>query len=211
MRTVLNQAFAVTMLAAWSTPIFAAPKMVPEEGAVQIILLRQADVHKDLKLTPAEIKKIDDFADKQWAKAQEIGREGEPERDREFAEMTKENERFIDGVLTKPQRQRLDEITLQVAGLLWVTRPGVASKLELTDEQKQKAAQLQKTARQETEELLHATKDEQKEEKLSELRRTSRERLMTLLTDAQEAKWRQMTGQPFRGEIRFTSTKRERK
>ena len=52
MRTALNQALALTLLAAWSTPIFAAPKMVPEEGAVQIILLRQADVHKDLKLTP---------------------------------------------------------------------------------------------------------------------------------------------------------------
>lgn len=208
MRTFILPAFALAVVAASTAPAYCGTKLVPEEGAVQVILLRQEAVHEDLKLTPQEIQKIDEFCDKQWAKAQKIADLNESERDKKFEEMTKENEQFIDQTLTKEQRKRLDEITLQVAGLLWVTRDEVASKLDLSDEQKQKAKQLQQTARNETEELLHATKAEQKQEELRELRRTSRERLMTLLTADQKEKWREMTGKPLRGELQFTANKR---
>lgn len=208
MRTFILPAFALAVVAASTAPAYCGTKLVPEEGAVQVILLRQEAVHEDLKLTPQEIQKIDEFCDKQWAKAQKIADLNESERDKKFEEMTRENEQFIDQTLTKEQRKRLDEITLQVAGLLWVTRDEVASKLDLSDEQKQKAKQLQQTARNETEELLHATKPEQKQEELRELRRTSRERLMTLLTADQKEKWREMTGKPLRGELQFTANKR---
>jgi len=208
MRTFIMPAFALAVVAVSTAPAYCGTKLVPEEGAVQVILLRQEAVHEDLKLTPQEIQKIDEFCDKQWAKAKKIADLNESERDKKFEEMTRENEQFIDQTLTKEQRKRLDEITLQVAGLLWVTRDEVASKLDLSDEQKQKARQLQQTARNETEELLHATKAEQKQEELRELRRTSRERLMTLLTADQKEKWREMTGKPLRGELQFKSKKR---
>lgn len=208
MRTFIMPAFTLAVVAASTAPAYCGTKLVPEEGAVQVILLRQQAVHEDLQLTPQEIQKIDEFCDKQWAKAQKIADLNESERDKQFEEMTRENEQFIDRTLTKEQRMRLDEITLQVAGLLWVTRDEVASKLELSDEQKQKARQLQQTARNETEELLHATKAEQKQEELRELRRTSRERLMSLLTADQKEKWREMTGKPLRGELQFTAKKR---
>ena len=70
--------------------------------------------------------------------------------------MTKEDEKFLDEVLTPAQHKRLDQITLQVAGLLWIRRPDVAAKLKLTDEQKKKAALYQEEARKEMEELLHS-------------------------------------------------------
>ena len=92
---------------------------------------------------------------------------------------------------------------MQTAGLLWVTRPEIAKELNLSSDQKKRAADLQQKARDEMEELIHVTKDEQKDEKLAELRKTSRERLMTLLTPEQKSKWKEMTGEPFKGEIRF--------
>lgn len=207
MRMFIISAVGLATLAVFASPAYSATKLVPEEGAIEIILLRQDAVRQDLQLTAEEAKKIDEFCDKQWTKAQEISELNESERDKKFAEMTKENERFISETLTKEQRKRLDEIMLQVAGLLWVTRPEVASRLELTAEQKKKAETMQQIARDETEQLLHATKDEQKDAKLRELRQTSRERLMTLLTDSQKTKWRQMTGQPLRGELRFAAGK----
>lgn len=207
MRMFIISAVGLATLAVFAPPAYSATKLVPEEGAIEIILLRQDAVRQDLQLTAEEAKKIDEFCDTQWTKAQEISELNESERDKTFAEMTKENERFISETLTKEQRKRLDEIMLQVAGLLWVTRPEVASRLELTAEQKKKAETMQQIARDETEQLLHATKDEQKDAKLRELRQTSRERLMSLLTDSQKTKWRQMTGQPLRGELQFAARK----
>lgn len=180
------------------------PKMVPEEGAVQIMLLRQQSVRDELKLTADETEKIHEFADRQWKKAQHVHTNLSPAEHRaQYEEMSKENDRFLDQILEPAQRKRLNQITLQVAGLMWVTRPEVASELQLTDDQKQKAKGLQQEARKEMHDLIHSTATDGRQEKLKELRMTSRKRLMELLTDEQESKWKEMAGAPFNGEFRF--------
>ncbi|HVC94487.1 MAG TPA: hypothetical protein VND64_12390 [Pirellulales bacterium] len=208
MRNFLKMAMAMTILVPLAGTVLGADKevkLVPEEGAVEVMLLRQSSVRKELKLTPDETKKIHEFTLKQWEKALEVSKLGEKERDKKFTDMAKENERFLEETLEKDQRTRLDQITLQVAGLLCVTRSDVASKLKLTADQKKRAATFQKEGRDEMEELIHATKDEEKQEKLAELRQTSRKRLLDLLTDEQESKWNEMTGKPFNGEILFAA------
>lgn len=112
---------------------------------------------------------------------------------------------FVSEVLSNDQKKRLDQILLQTAGLLCVTRPRVAKELKLSEEQKKRAAQMQQEARDEVEDLIHVTSDKQKDAKARELRETSDKRLMELLTDDQEAKWKELTGAPFRGEIRFAA------
>ncbi|HUY33493.1 MAG TPA: hypothetical protein VMV69_12150 [Pirellulales bacterium] len=212
MRSFFSLAFALTVLVPWTAPARAAEKevkLVPEEGAVEVMLLRQHSVRKELKLTDDEAEKIHKFTSQQWKKAQHVSALGEKERDRKFDEMTKENERFLEETLTKDQKKRLDQITLQVAGLLCVTRPHVASKLKLTSEQKKRAPQLQKEARDEMEELIHSTSDGEKQEKLSELRQTSKKRLLELLTDEQESEWKKMTGAPFKGDLHFDFSNEE--
>jgi Spy/CpxP family protein refolding chaperone len=198
-------AFVLAALAMSGTPARPAQqqRLVPEEGAVEIMLLRQESVQQDLKLTPTEAERIRVFASQQWKKAQEIDRLGADERRQRFTAMTRENEQFLGGVLQPEQRKRLNQIALQVAGLLWVTRPGVADELRLTEDQKAKARQLQETARREMRDLLETTTRENRSEKLKELRATSRKRLMDLLTDEQEAKWKEMTGPRFEGRLGF--------
>jgi hypothetical protein len=49
-----------------------------------------------------------------------------------------------------------------------------------------------------------------KEEKLRELRATSRKRLLELLTDEQETKWKEMTGEPFTGELNLDPTQEDK-
>ena len=39
--------------------------------------------------------------------------------------------------------------------------------------------------------------------KLAELRKTSRDRMLELLTDEQEITWAQLQGKPFKGEFQF--------
>ena len=167
------------------------------------MLLRQASVRDEIKLSHDEADKIHKYTSKQWKIAQEVSKLPPAERDKKFAAMTQENHRFIDQTITKEQRKRLQEIELQTAGLLLITRPEIAKKLNLTDEQKKRIQGMQKEGRQEMEDFIHATKPEDRKEKLVELRKTSRARMLELLTDDQEKTWAQLQGKPFKGELDF--------
>ena len=203
MKNLFKSACALTILALWAAPAGAAGKMVAEEGAVEIVLLRQQSIQKELRLSADEIEKIHKYAAQQWEKAQKVHELSGEERDKKFMEMSKENEKFVEKTLTKEQVTRLHEITLQTAGILCLTRPAVASKLKLTEDQKKKALQLQKEARREAEELVHATKKEDRRAKMRELQETSRKDILELLTDQQEVTWKDMTGVPFTGDLAF--------
>lgn len=205
MKTSFNLAAVLGLLAACVAPLSAAERMVPEEGALEVMLLREKSVREDLKLSHSEADRIHRHCDAQWRKVQEASQLPEAERDKKFEEMTKENDRFLDKTLKKDQRKRLQQIELQVAGLLCVDRPHIAAKLKLTDEQKTRADELQKEARDEMEELIHADPSEQKQEKLDELRATSRKRLLELLTDEQEKIWKELVGAPFQGKFQFAA------
>jgi hypothetical protein len=153
--------------------------------------------------TVDEVEKIHKYAAQQWEKAQKVHELKGEARDKKFKEMSKENEAFVEKTLTKDQLKRLHEITLQTAGILCLTRPAVASKLNLSEDQKKKAQQLQKEARREAEELVHATKKEERRNRMHELHETSRKDILKLLTDEQEITWKQMTGAPFTGDLAF--------
>jgi hypothetical protein len=198
---------ALAALIAWSVPTQAADekaKLVPEEGALQVVLLRHKAVRDELKLTHQEARKIHEFTEEQWKKAQQAEEQSDAsERDRRYAEMTRENERFLGELLTPDQKTRLDQVTLQVAGLLWIKQPHIAAALKLTEDQIKKAGQYQEEARKEMEELLHSTTRRDRHAELRKLHETSKKRLLDLLTDEQETKFHEMIGPPFKGELRF--------
>jgi len=195
------------LLAVGAAPAQARGKMVPEEEAVEVMLLLQPSVCKELNLSPDKRKKVEDFAEVQWKKAQALANLDEKERDQRFDEMTKENQRFLSEILSPDQKKRLDQIELQTASLLCVTRPDIAKELNLSEEQKKRAAQMQLEARDEEEQIIHETSEEQKDAKLHELEETCRKRFLELLTDEQEKKWQELIGPPFKGEIRFAEAK----
>jgi len=205
MRMLRNLTLALVALAVWAPP--ARPddsdKMVPEEGAIHLMLLRQKSVRDALKLNDDEAKQIKGHNDQQWRKAQEIHKLPADERTPKYAELSRDNERFLALVLEPAERKRLDEISLQVAGLLLATSPKVASQLGLTDEQKQRLKRHQQEARSEMADVLNSRTTEGRDAKLHELRGTSRKRLMDVLTDDQKAKWKEMTGVPFTGKFQY--------
>jgi hypothetical protein len=197
----------VTLMLAWLGPILAEEKLVPEEGATEVMLLLQPLVCDDLKLAKDKREKIHEFALAQWKKAQTANDLDADARDREFTAMAKENERFLDETLTARQRKRLNEILLQEAGLLCLTRPEIAEKLELTKEQQKKAAQLLQEANQEMEELIDSTNGELKEQGLQDLRAACQKRLQSLLSEKQKLKWKEMCGAPFQGKLFLTESR----
>jgi Spy/CpxP family protein refolding chaperone len=207
MRHLRMWTLALAALIAWCVPIRAAdeqPKLVPEEGAIELVLLRHKAVRDDLKLTHRETRKIHEFTEAQWNKALEAEKLADAkERDRRYHEMTKEDEKFLSEVLTPAQKKRLDQITLQVAGLLWIKRPEIISALKLTDEQREKAEQYRVESRKEIEEILHSTTERDRHAEVRKHRAAAKKRMLELLTDEQEAKYNELIGPPFLGELRF--------
>jgi len=200
-----NLTLALVALAVWAS--LARPDdsdaMTPEEGAVHVMLLRQKSVREALKLSDDEAKQIKAHNNQQWKKAQEIQKMSSDERHKRYEELAKDNERFIGQVLDPSERKRLDEISLQTAGLLLATSPKIASQLGLTDRQKDELKRHQKEARSEMAKVLHSRTTEGRDQKLHELRATSRKRLMDVLTDEQETRWKEMTGAPFSGTFQY--------
>jgi hypothetical protein len=99
------------------------------------------------------------------------------------------------------QRERLDQVTMQLTGLTQLTRPEVARALNLTEDQVQKFKQMQKEARKGLAELLSDRNREGRNEKFAKLREDTRGKIMAVLTDEQKEKVRELVGPPFRGAI----------
>lgn len=199
----------VAVLAVWTAGVLA-DHLVPEEGTVQVMLLRQKSVQDDLKLSEDQVRKIHHHAGGQWKKAQDVIKLDPKERKEKFAKMGEENEQFIKDTLSPAQHKRLHQITLQVAGAMWVTRPEIASELKLTGEQKKQARHLQHEARKEFEELLYSTKAEERREKHQAHCKACTAKIAKLLTDEQKAKWKELRGKPFKGEIQIDYPKAEK-
>lgn len=198
---------ALAALTVCAAVIYAADddeKIIAREDAIEVMLLRQPSVQRDLKITEGEGKKIHEFATRQWRKVRAMKDLSEGERTRKFEAMAKENEQFIKDTLKPEQRKRLNQIAMQVAGLLWVMRSDVAAELKLTDEQKQKIKDVHKEAHREAMDTLRSAGGAGvKEEKFNELRMANRKRLMTILTDEQKTKWKAMSGEKFTGQLHF--------
>jgi len=194
----------LAVCAAVARPADKDEAIVAREDAIEVILLRQSAVQHDLRITEGERKKIDEFATKQWQKVKQMKDLSEAERTRRFETMAKENQQFLKSTLKPEQQKRLNQIAMQVAGLLWVMRSDVASQLSLTEEQRGKIKNAHAEAEKDAKEALRSG-GEVRDEKFNELRTKSRHKLMSILTDAQKTKWKEMAGHKFDGKLAFSS------
>jgi hypothetical protein len=176
-------------------------KLIAQEGAIEIVLMRHKAVRDDLKLTDQQAAKVREFASKQWKRAQEVGGLPTDKQASTWKEMARQDEQFLRDTLSADQRMRLEQIGIQVAGLLWVTRPDVARKLNLTDEQKKKAREVRRTAHKEMQEAVYGGSDEGREARIRAQVKANRKRLMDLLTEEQRATWKRLAGPPFKGDL----------
>jgi len=203
MRTFLQLALVLAVPAGWLAAAEPAQRIIPEGTTVQLILLRQKSVQQELKLTDEDAKKIGEFTSKQHDAFKDLPKLGENEQKQKLAAMEKENKQFLADTLSAAQRKRLEQITMQLTGLMQLARPEVAKALDLTDEQQQKVKQFQKESRPALEEVIHAKNREARSEKLAKLRADNRRKIMGLLTDEQKAKVMELVGARFEGAIVF--------
>ncbi len=193
------------MILAVSALGFAEPQVpefaLPSDATVKLLLLRQKSVQEELKLTPELCTKIADYTEKEheaYLKSLKLNAE---EREKKFNELENEHEKFIADNLSEAQRKRLGQITMQVIGLRFLTRPKAAEALKLTPEQQEKFKKLHEEARRDLAVIVDAQTGEDKNEKLARLRADLDKKIEAILTDEQKDKARAHVGEPFKGKL----------
>jgi hypothetical protein len=179
----------------------AAEFSLPSDTTVRLLLLRQKSVQEELKLSDELCKKIVEFTNKEHEEFQKPLKSNGDEREKKLDGLDKEHEKFIADNLSEAQRKRLDQITMQVLGLRFLTRPKAAEVLKLSAEQQEKFKKLHEEARKELGAIFEAKDQEGKNEKLAKLRADIDKRVEDILTDQQKEIARSYVGEPFKGEI----------
>lgn len=169
-------------------------------------LLTQKSVQDELKLSDDQVKKVDEHMEKQRGGFAALRDLGDDERQQKMEERDKANQAAIAEILNPDQLKRFKQISLQQRGAQAFGDPEIAQALNLTSEQKDRIKAIQDAGLAEMRELFQAGDaggDRQElQKKGMDLRNASNEKAQAVLTTEQQAKWKEMTGEPFKGEIR---------
>ena len=168
----------------------------------RLMLLNQKSVQDELKLSDEQTGKITALAEKQRGSFASLRDLSQEERQKKIAERNKENETELAGILKDDQLKRLKQISLQQQGGHALSDPEVATALNLTSEQKEKVASISSETQSETRGLFQEGGGAEARTKIDELRKKSGEQLLGVLSADQQSKWKELTGEPFKGEIR---------
>jgi hypothetical protein len=169
-----------------------------------VALLSREQVQKELKLSDEQVGKVKEALQKLQAELREqtagLRETTDPEARRAkrtelTAQMESKAREQLGGVLSREQMMRLYQIRIQVGGPLYaLNNPRIAERLKLTDEQKQKAAALQKATQQKTTEARRGMANlsqEERTQKTAEVReitnKANAEALGLLNADQKEA------------------------
>lgn len=162
-------------------------------------LLRRQDVRKELELLDDQLQQLEKLGERMRERRREAfssilasGQEGTRERfDRAreaVEELNAETQRELNQILLPHQARRLRQLELQMrvrrGGLLAIGRDAVRE-LNVSEEQQAKL-------REKADQL-----DQELRKKIAELHRRAEEELLTLLTPAQQLKYRALLGPPF--------------
>jgi hypothetical protein len=177
-------------------------------GGGGLFLLRMEAVQKELGMTQPQIDKL-------GAKQQEVmqamreafqnggggggGQGPDPETMKKLQEI---QAKAVADILDTKQQKRLHELELQQAGGNALQRPDVATALKLTDDQKTKVQAALQAGRPQpgSFDFQNATPEEQQQfrQKMQAAMAAAGEKALAVLTDAQRAQWKEMTGTAFK-------------
>jgi Spy/CpxP family protein refolding chaperone len=204
MKRLVPLALALALVALAASAALAQPGFRPGGfGGGTLFLLTQKSVQEELKLSEDQVKKVTELDQKQREAFRDFRDLSREERQQKMQEMAKANDKAIGEILKEDQLKRVKQISLQQQGARALGTPEVADALKLTDEQKDKVKGIQEESAKEFRELFQGGGDrDEVRKKMEALRKSTEEKLMGVLTDDQKTKWKELQGEPFKGEIR---------
>jgi serine/threonine protein kinase len=168
-----------------------------------LLLLEQPSVQAELKLSEEQARQVARLAVRRRA-AFWNSPDLSLERWRtKFEELAAQEKDVLDG-LRPEQARRLKQIAWQEGGASAFGDPELVEALRLDEEQKEKVKAIQDEARRAA--WVGPRPGGPRPEdwkKAADSWRTARDQALAVLTPDQEAKWKELTGEPFKGEIRL--------
>jgi hypothetical protein len=165
-------------------------------------LIRQRSVREELKLTEDQVQKIQAVLDKQSFRGPPRGEQSTAPAPRAARMGRKHQEDVLKGLLRPEQIVRLRQIILQRQGGLALNNAETAEQLGLTESQRQQADTILDRLTQQLAELRQA-RNREGPKKVEEARKAAGDEMLALLTSDQQDRWKELTGEPFTGEITF--------
>jgi hypothetical protein len=191
-------------------PPRAALVSLLQDGVGKPLLLANPKVKQEIKLTAEQDRRIHQVLREVLDKYEPELRKGKLDRERllkvglEAIQETRDclNQALPD-ILRPDQLQRLDQIQIQVNGILSFKRPDVQKKLKLTLTQKLQILKIGGELKQQIDEIIKEASDAPLRkapaalQKARELKNAATEKAVETLTNEQKKLWKEMNGEPF--------------
>lgn len=168
------------------------------------LLLAQKSVQEELGMTAEQSRRLQELFRRDREAAGRLGGLSADERQRRIRQLVEEDEKAIGEVLKPEQHRRLGQISLQLYGAQAFADPDIGKELNMTSEQRGRAIALLEEPGKRMDDLRPGSADE------ATIRRQTRdmdqraaERIVAMLNTDQQARWKEMVGRPFKGELKF--------
>jgi Spy/CpxP family protein refolding chaperone len=166
----------------------------------KIGLIQTDQVQQELKLTDEQKAKVGEVATRvreagpqRGQGGGQVDREQLRERMQAMSRVVAEEEKKLDEILNDEQKTRLEQISLQVTGVRALARDEVASKLGLSDEQKEKVQAALRAQRGQG----GGGQGQPNAAALRERRQQLEQQVLAVLNDEQKQKWDELKGEAF--------------
>jgi Spy/CpxP family protein refolding chaperone len=182
------------------------------------LLLANKSVQEELKITDEQKTKIQEIAKESREKTEAIigkvdfkdqesrakAREAREQNKDKLMEIGQASEKAMLAVLDDKQKTRFKQIEIQSQRVDAFKNEEVVKALNLTDDQKEKLKTIAEDVNKDITDLRKEFSKEnfqENQKKIATLRKDGMEKAVAVLNDAQKAKWKELTGDPF--EVRF--------
>jgi hypothetical protein len=168
-------------------------------------LLQQEAVQKDLDLSLDQVGRITLMTQTRQAAREAMRDLPRDERERKSLEESNSAEKEIRSILESQQIVRLKQIILQQHGTRAWGDEEVVRTLKLTHDQRVELATIRDEYDTKRRDLQKIENKQEQQKKSEALRQSVDERLLAVLTPAQQEKWDELIGPKFAGELRRTA------
>jgi Spy/CpxP family protein refolding chaperone len=206
MRFFGKLALALGALALLASPAWAQAQGRGGFGGGAAGFLMAPNVQKDLKLTNAQVRKVQETLREIRERHQsDYSALRDASQDVRWTKIASLNETVSDEVkkalsFSAEQSKRFDQISLQAHGLQAFASPTVDQKLNLTNDQKSKIREIAEATRNSFAGAFNKDASEQERTVARNKRAATQKQNMTkvqaLLTDDQKNAWKELTGEP---------------
>jgi serine/threonine protein kinase len=168
-----------------------------------LLLLEQPSVQEELKLSEEQTRQVARLAARRRAAFWNSPDQSLERWRAKFEELAAQEKAVLEG-LSPEQARRLKQIAWQEGGASAFGDPELLEALQLTEEQGERIRAIRDEARRAAWVFPRPGGPRPEDwKKAADSWRTARDQALAVLTADQEARWKELTGEPFKGEIRL--------